>query len=165
MDSQEKKAHQVSKDNPEYQDPRATLDTQEYLDSQVMPIVLSNSSGMEQGNAAEEEAREIREHLKVCIESHFSTYRQQQQSAQALSEPGPSVLRTSPALSGTSDQHSVLHSMRKAKQASTVQWICIFTSYWFFFSSIQELQVLKDCQENLEKRGDMEFWELRDCKD
>lgn len=32
-----------------------------------------------------------------------------------------------------------------------------------FFHS-QELQVLKDCQENLENKGDLELWDLQDCK-
>lgn len=37
VDSQERRVHQVSKGNLEDQDPRVTLDTQEYLDFQVMP--------------------------------------------------------------------------------------------------------------------------------
>lgn len=32
-----------------------------------------------------------------------------------------------------------------------------------FFHS-QELQVLKDCQENVEKMENPEFWDLQDCK-
>ena len=35
-DSQERRVHQVSKGNLEDQDPRVNLDTQEYLDFQVM---------------------------------------------------------------------------------------------------------------------------------
>lgn len=35
--------------------------------------------------------------------------------------------------------------------------------FGFFFHS-QELQVLRDCQENLEKEGSLEFWDLQDCK-
>lgn len=38
MDSQVRKVHQVSEGNLEDQDPRASLDTQEYLDFQVMPM-------------------------------------------------------------------------------------------------------------------------------
>lgn len=38
VDSQVRKVHQVSKDNLEDQDPRASLDTQEYLDFQVKPM-------------------------------------------------------------------------------------------------------------------------------
>lgn len=38
----------------------------------------------------------------------------------------------------------------------------IANSQGFFHS--QELQVLKDCQENLEKKGKLEFWDLQDCK-
>lgn len=37
VDSQERRVHQVSKGNLDDQDPRVTLDTQEYLDFQVMP--------------------------------------------------------------------------------------------------------------------------------
>lgn len=37
VDSQERRVHQVSKGNLEDQDSRVTLDTQEYLDFQVMP--------------------------------------------------------------------------------------------------------------------------------
>lgn len=29
----------------------------------------------------------------------------------------------------------------------------------------QEQQVLRDCQENLEKKENMEFWDPQDCKD
>lgn len=48
VDSQERRVHQASKGNLEDQDPRVTLDTQEYLDFQVTPkfkkIVPCNSS-------------------------------------------------------------------------------------------------------------------------
>lgn len=38
-------------------------------------------------------------------------------------------------------------------------------SQGFFFLHSQELQVLQDCQENLEKKGNKDFWDLQDCKD
>lgn len=31
------------------------------------------------------------------------------------------------------------------------------------YLDFQELQVLQDCQENLEKKGSMEFWDLQGC--
>lgn len=60
MDSQERRVRQASKGNLEDQDPRVTLDTQEYLDFQVTPKFKKNSamqqlkSNRELENAAEQ---------------------------------------------------------------------------------------------------------------
>lgn len=45
VDSQVRKVHQVSKGSLEDQDPRASLDTQEYLDFQVKPM-FKKKTGM-----------------------------------------------------------------------------------------------------------------------
>lgn len=90
--------------------------------------------------------------LSVCLDS----------ASRVCSEPESKIhqsFRYSCMLSGTSEQCSVLKCILRKKKKSAFNDFVV--KDFFFF--LQELQVLQDCQENLEKKGNMEFWDLQGC--
>lgn len=95
--------------------------------------------------------------MKGGIESYICTY--SSKYLLSVREQDPSILPTFPNSCRYFCYHScVLHSMGK-KINSLIK---LHIHRGFFHS--QELQVLKDCQENLEKKENLEFWDLQDCK-